>query len=92
LNGWHCAFLCFLFKKFTAPPASLQIAHKTDCKSRTILFKNQGVSAKSFQLAIVGFQLRVKALLSSLQLRLFSQQLTLQVLYEKYLIVLYAVM
>jgi hypothetical protein len=62
LNGWHCAFLCFFIKKFTAPPASLQIAHKTDCKSRTILFKNQGVSAKSFQLAIISFQLKIKEL------------------------------
>jgi hypothetical protein len=52
----------FFIKKFTAPPASLQIAHKTDCKSRTILFKNQGVSVKSFQLAIAGFQFRIKEL------------------------------
>jgi hypothetical protein len=52
----------FFIKKFTAPPASSQIAHKTDCKSRTILFKNQGVSVKSFQLAIAGFQFRIKEL------------------------------
>ncbi|PWS31887.1 hypothetical protein DF947_08805 [Pedobacter paludis] len=60
-------FFNFLFNYFTAPPASLQIAHKTDCKSRTILFKNQGVRRKNLEWEDSSFELTVK------QLRIFSK-------------------
>jgi len=55
-----------LFKKFTASLATSQIATKTDCKSRTILFKNQGVKRKNFQFGIISFELRIKELIKKI--------------------------
>ena len=52
----------FFIKKFTAPPASLQIAHKTDCKSRTIISKNQGVNTKSLVTEVFSLELAVSVL------------------------------